>query len=310
MTKYMDLQDERAVLTGGAGSRGAGAPPGLQASRSRRGTDGPVMQSPPPEIDLLCCCARSSADAKWASRIDRLARGRMDWTALLEAARGHGLTPLLYHHLSATCPDAVPGIVLDRLNDHFHHHTRRNLLLTGELLRILDLLESRGVRTVPFKGPVFGESVYGDVALRPFDDLDILVPRHDVPRATDLLLSRGFRRQFDLTPTEEAAYLRTYHARMFEREAGRVLIDLHWTISGALLRFPRDPDGLWDRLEPVSLGGRQVFSLSAEDLLLFLCIHGCKHHWSRLAWLCDVGELLAAHGTLAWHRILWPRPTP
>ena len=37
--------------------------------------------------------------------------------------------------------------------------------------------------------------------------------------------------------------------------------------------------------------GRDVPGLSPETLMLFLCVHGAKHLWSRLQWLGDVARL-------------------
>jgi hypothetical protein len=36
-----------------------------------------------------------------------------------------------------------------------------------------------------------------------------------------------------------------------------------------------------------------VLALAPEDLLLALCVHGAKHQWDRLAWIRDVGGVLA-----------------
>jgi hypothetical protein len=47
-----------------------------------------------------------------------------------------------------------------------------------------------------------------------------------------------------------------------------------------------------------------VLSLAPEDLLLLLCVHGGKHCWCQLNWICDVAELLRAHPELDWDQVL------
>jgi hypothetical protein len=47
-----------------------------------------------------------------------------------------------------------------------------------------------------------------------------------------------------------------------------------------------------------------VRSLAPEDLLLILCVHGAKHYWSRLGWICDVAALLRASPQLGWKRVI------
>jgi hypothetical protein len=49
---------------------------------------------------------------------------------------------------------------------------------------------------------------------------------------------------------------------------------------------------VWDRLTWMAIGGVRVPAPSWEDLLVLLCVHGTKHGWERMIWLCDVAELL------------------
>ena len=85
----------------------------------------------------------------------------------------------------------------------------------------------------------------------------------------------------------------------FERDDG-VAVELHWRIAGAVSDFGLDYARLWSRLGVVALGGRLVPVLEPVDLLLVLCIHGAKHAWERLAWICDVAELVRRTPELDW----------
>ena len=44
--------------------------------------------------------------------------------------------------------------------------------------------------------------------------------------------------------------------------------------------------------------------MSPEDLLMVLCIHGSKHCWERLGWICDVAEVVRANPELRWDEIM------
>jgi hypothetical protein len=35
----------------------------------------------------------------------------------------------------------------------------------------------------------------------------------------------------------------------------------------------------------------------------FLCVHGTKHQWKRLSWLCDIAELIRAYPELRWEQV-------
>jgi len=41
--------------------------------------------------------------------------------------------------------------------------------------------------------------------------------------------------------------------------------------------------------------------MSPEKTLLVLCMHGCKHAWSRLIWIHDIARLIACRGQLDWN---------
>jgi hypothetical protein len=252
------------------------------------------------EQELLLCCARVCADEATAARIRDLARDALDWNYLFKMAHRHSVLPLLFRQLSAHARAEVPPAQFRRLREQYRDNAARNLLLAGELTRIVKLFEAEGVRVVPYKGPVLAACAYGDLTLRTFVDLDILVRKLDVARAKELLIAQGFRPQVSLTPAQESVLLRTQHNLPFTREGGRLIVELHWGVVSERFAGSASGDEMWGRLIGVRLGGEEVKTLSPEDLLLALCVHGTKHLWERLAWIADVAELLNSHPGLDW----------
>lgn len=256
-----------------------------------------------PEAELMVACARARMDPGNADRIRGLCRQDIDWESLLRMASRHGMTPLLYWHLRGIGPEEVPKVVLNRLRHAFRHHVGRALFLTGELLQILDLLEGHGIKAIPFKGPVLAAWLYKNLALRPFSDLDILIRPSDVPKARELLITRGYRPQLDLKPLQERAYRWSWCEYVFLGGDGQV-VELHWRLAPRYFSFPLDLDRLGDHPETISLGGRQVRTFPPEDWLWVLCGHGTKHLWARLLWISDVAELVRLHPGIDWQRVL------
>jgi hypothetical protein len=256
------------------------------------------------EEELLLCCARTRVDTVTADRIRFLLRQEIDWPYLSGMARQHGVLPLLLESLHATCPEAIPQAVLAQLREHFHANIVHNHYLTSELLKLLDLFETHHIPAMPLKGPALAASAYGDVSLREFTDLDLLVRKQDALAAEDLLVSQGYEPEQQLTRTQRTASLQVRSTREFVRNDGKVRVELHW----GLLEWPFVPplalDGLWRRMGQISVLGTKVWSLSPEELLLFLCVHGAKHLWSSLGWICDVAELARLHRRLDWERTM------
>lgn len=255
------------------------------------------------EITLLLLCARVHLSPLESDRLLALVEKPLDWTFLLRLAARHRLTSLLYWHVNQICPQEVPESVLADLRATFQHRATRNLFLTWQLLELLDAFTAEGIGAIPFKGPILAASLYENVALRPFDDLDLFVHRADLSRVREILARRGFQPLYDLTALQDASYQDSNCELCFVNERGRVAVDLHWGITPEYFAVPFEPKEWWDRSLPMALGDREVRSLSPEDLLLYLCVHGTKHTWERLLWLTDVFELIQASPALHYDDI-------
>ena len=256
-----------------------------------------------PEDELLLCCARTSRTSEITIRIEALLRAGVDWKYLIRTSNAHGVAPLLYWHLSSVRKEDIPTDILDYLQEHFFANSLHNLSLTGELLRLLNVFEAHGILAVPCRGPVLAASVYGNLALRRFLDLDIMVRRRDAMKAKELLTSLGYRPKHRLTRAQEAALLRSRFEYIFVRDDGRITVELHWEIVDHFA-LPLEPELLWGRLRRIPLGNDTVPSLSPEDTLLTLCAHGSKHLWERLGWICDVAELIRVRQDMRWEQVM------
>jgi hypothetical protein len=257
-----------------------------------------------PENELLLLCAHRGGGAEAAGRVSELARAGLDWDYLYRLARRHALLPLLYRGLKDAGPDTTPREFRERLREKFRENATRNTLLAGELVRVARLFESEGVSVLAYKGPALAVQAYGELSLRRFVDLDIIVRRRDVARAGELLRSLGFATPAGLNAAHEKFLLRRQHNLAFTRDAGRLTVELHWEFAPAPFASVPVGEGVWRRARTVSLLGAEVKTLAAEDLLLALCVHGTKHLWERLAWVCDVAALLNSQENLDWPALI------
>jgi hypothetical protein len=124
------------------------------------------------------------------AELSRLCDAELNWPRILELGEHHGVLSLVYQALRESAA-RVPVEVRDDFASRYDQNVRRNLRFTAELFRILDGLESAGIAAIPYKGPVLAQTAYGDLALRNFSDLDVLVPRKEVLPAKEVLRSLG-----------------------------------------------------------------------------------------------------------------------
>ena len=259
-----------------------------------------------PEAQTLLACARLDlTDADRDGLAQALAPG-LDWGRLTDLAERHGLRPLLYRHLDAEAPEQVPR---QTVVDLWTHHERRaltNRLMAEELLRILGALEQAGIPALPYKGPVLAASLHGDLALREFGDLDILLRPQQVLAAKALLQAHGYRPLYDLKPAVEAAFLASraqYHLVMVHGVSS-ISVELHWMTDPDFPVERIDDEQWWAGLDQIAVAGGRVRCFSNRELMLVLCLHGSKHHWTGLGWLVDVAELARRQSRADWDWIL------
>jgi hypothetical protein len=262
-----------------------------------------ISQSPP-EVELLLCSARTEVCAERAARINALLQQPLDWEYLLDMAFRHALAPLLYRQLNRAASKAVPEPHLARLREEFARNTVRNILLTRELGVILELFDGQGIPVIPYKGPALAVEAYGDTALRQFSDLDLLVRERDAVRATQTLLANGYRSHYQTSRKPLANYVRLMGEQGFVRDGDGVYVEVHWNIAPKYISSFLDTEAYWSRAVRVTIAGRTALALSVEDLLLALCVHGGKHQWERLAWVCDLNEMINKHPSIKWKELI------
>ena len=89
-------------------------------------------------------------------------------------------------------PICMPPDVASRLRNICRDSARQNLVLTSQLLALLDAFAAHGIAVVPLKGPAMAESLYPGPELRPSSDLDLLVRKRDIEGAVSVLAQEGY----------------------------------------------------------------------------------------------------------------------
>jgi hypothetical protein len=252
-----------------------------------------------PEFQLLVYGARESS----AESISTLIQSGVDWNKVLELARFNCVRPLLYRRLKSSCWDLVPRTVSKQLEAINAAIVKKNLFCAGELLALLGAFQQNGVRVATLKGPALAQSLYGDLCLREFADLDLIVHREDVCKAEDILSARGYRAQF---PDQDyrSIFLRYQGQYAFRHSQTGLWVDLHWELSSKGVVFPLKADEIWASLGHVTIAERAVPTLSDNHLALFLAAHGAKEGWARLVWVSDYARLVQTYEKIDWGELL------
>ena len=208
--------------------------------------------------------------------------------AVVALAHRHRLAPLLASRSEFT---QFPAELAHPLRQHAAFVAARNLAFTRELLAIVQTAKRAGVTLVPFKGPLLAEQAYGSLALREFDDLDLLTARAHLPAAARVLQDLGYRLVHTGRHAADALYLPTEYHFPFQHPGTGCCVELHAEVAPAGFAQPS-----WrilkDHLTSATLGGAEVSVLNPSHLFLVLCVHATKHLWGCLEFLTAFAHLI------------------
>ncbi len=249
---------------------------------------------------LLAACSEISRQEKTGS-IRSLLRQSVRWKVLFDLAERHGTQPLLYQVL-VEAKDAIPSQQIPWLEQRHQINLHKALLLSRELIRIVDHLSELGLEVMPYKGLALAELIYGDIALRQSGDIDLLIHPQDFTSIRDAVRELGYKPHQAFTKSEERAYLKSGYECAFDGTAGPNLLELQWAIQPRFYAIDFEIGGLFQRSGSISVAGHPMKTPSPEDLLLLLSAHAAKHVWGRLVWLCDIARIMSLP-TLDWNWI-------
>ena len=251
----------------------------------------------PPQA-LLVLASRVRLGPGDAERMDRLLSRGLDWHGLLEDAHQLGVLPLLHRHVGrAERASRIPPEVRDRLASSYRRSAMRSLRTFAQLQELLRRVSGDGgPPIVLLKGASLAETVYGDIALRPMQDLDILCRPADLEPIRRTLLSMGYHQKpYKSRLHETFRDHLSRHVPPFTHPR-RTKIEVHLSLFGETGPGAGGMDRVWLATEPMAQGrGNGARRLGPEDQILHLVHHLHEHlvyAQPMLYWFCDIHETL------------------
>ena len=215
----------------------------------------------------------------------------IEWEIVVAVAEAHRVVPQLLAALRVARPAGSESAVKS-LEANALRVAQRNLELTQALLSVVAECRARGVVVAPYKGPALAQQLFGSIALRQMNDVDVLVLEPDIAAASDVLVALGYRLEPPADRVPRGAYLRHACEYAFRNGSG-VNVELHWRVLPPAFPFTVDLAGMFARAQWTDLCGTTVPTFCSEDVLLLLSLHGLKHLFFQLRWICDIAQLVA-----------------
>ncbi|MBN1321654.1 MAG: nucleotidyltransferase family protein [Thermoleophilia bacterium] len=257
-----------------------------------------------PEVRACLACARAVVEPARLDEFRAALAGCADADRLCPTAASQGMLGHLHRLVAAQALGEVDGALRDRLAELHSLSAQRNFRQTAYLLRLLESLRGAGVETMPFKGPAWAERLYGDVTLRFWSDLDLLVRHDQAATARQVLLAGGFVDDNRFNGRILRRARRGWGEIAMSNADHGVHADLHWEITVGFSGRSLDAGHLFSRGSKLSLLGREVATPHSVDLLIMSCLHGTRHRWDRVEELLGLAVQVADSPPPEWGDIV------
>ena len=117
----------------------------------------------------------------------------VDWQRFVQAARRHGVAPVLGRPPAGAPPAGLPAAAQEALHEVHRTNAHRVRLLGNELVAVVVRLRVSGVSALPFKGPLLAARFYPEPASRSCGNLELLIQPTDLQAAGEALAREGYR---------------------------------------------------------------------------------------------------------------------
>jgi len=235
-------------------------------------------------ILIIECCKISPNTVLIEKQIDHI----KDWNSFISLAYSHGIFPLIYKTLK-NYDKKIPSEILNSMKYKYMNIVKQNMLMTNELINVTKLLKENGIESIAFKGPVLSHLAYGDITLRQYVDLDILVDEKNVIKTYELLTNSNYSVEVEKSFLSNHLFMSKEIDITFSKNT--ISLELHWNLFKSNLLIDKNKINKLLDYEKYSINNKEIKSLKKDILFIYLCIHGSKHCWERLEWLNDINNL-------------------
>jgi hypothetical protein len=266
------------------------------------------------EDRLLLCCCRKDIGRKNRNEIIEAQRKTIDWDCFVKKARENGIAAVVYSKLSKIkkdCPH-IPSFVFKKLKKVYYLNATQNSLIFEELGKVLKIFSNAGLQVIVLKGAVLAEKIYGNLALRPMLDVDLLAKKEDLLRLDEQLKISGYK-PTDISVEDidfSSGYLTTIDYRSLSPNSPS--FHVHWHFVNSTI--PNESyiknikiEDIWQDAEKTKIADVETMVMAPHHLLIHLSEHALRvtHSLSKISFFCDIDEVVNSYqGRLDWDRLI------
>lgn len=228
------------------------------------------------EDRLILSCIKINPDQSELELIDKLIPQVSDWDYFISTIIDRGIGPLFYNKLPLLVnANQIPPVVKTKLQQVYYKTLSRSVVLYEHFREAMKLFNEAGIDVIALKGIYLSEKLYGDIGLRQFSDIDLLVKVVDAEKCISILGQSGYRSS-------------EYKVADFVRKNTEILhyppmikngvsVEIHTKLHKNSEKYKMDVKQVWKNASPVTLNGAKVYVPDIYHQLIHLCLHLDKH---------------------------------
>ncbi len=251
---------------------------------------------------LIILCSRLNPNSKDLSEIKNLLDADVNWNMLIKKAADEKVSPLLYRNLRKY-QDKISELAIENLRSMYLRNKARNIYLYTKLKPFLKKINDLHLKAALSKGTHLAITLYKDIGLRYFTDIDFFIHPSDWPQFKKTSEKLGFRPEgyassFPNLKMRKSGWPLATHLRK-----ERLMLDTHFNYPGIEIPMSLDHD-IWECTQRIDIEGVSTQIFSSEYELCILCLHALGDGYCKLILLTDIAEL-ALKEEINWNKILY-----
>ena len=209
---------------------------------------------------------------------------KFDWVSFILVSKEHRLIKQISELISKNQLE-IPVFYSNEIHLLSKNSSSRMLSFTAELAFIVNKFNQANIISIPLKGPIAAKQIYDDFTAKNSRDIDFLVKENQLEKCIEIIETQGYINSYpfhSLSKKQKKAFQKSNNQLAFFHPQKKMQVEIHWRLFANKNLLPLTFDELLKDSAQMVIGKTSINCLSNKHLLLYLCAHGSKHHWSLL----------------------------
>jgi len=245
------------------------------------------------QVLLLLLTRLYFSTADNAEVIDFITAHPINWQLFHQIAATHGVRSFIYYVIVHHGVNVDENLMVS-LKKRYTNTRLRNFKQLQSATQLINIFKDRGITIIPYKGAIFSQAYYADLAQRESIDIDFLIDRKDITAVENYLIAENYK-----PITAVPRPFLNYYSRFFKdivyqnKTAVNAAIEMHWRMVDRYAGNYPTYQFFYPHLVKYQNGGLNIDKLQPTyDFLAVASNHFVKDMGIKFKYLVDMACLV------------------